>query len=197
MLIVAKDCSRKVLSASSFGRESSRRVARRCAGSWPSWSLRRTCAYRRERGQQALEGAMPSTRWPIRVGTSCTIRSPARPSSRQAANRSISPSARSVAPSSNMTAFEAMAPPSTSVTSRRPSTGAKVFALALHADSFGEPSCIGSTLCSRGTFSRSEPRCACLWRDIRVEVAGRSTSCHESHSAPVEDLAGAVIHTTG
>jgi hypothetical protein len=94
-----------------------------------------------------------------RVETSCTTRSPARPSTKHPANRSISPIARSVAPSSNAPAFEVIAPPAKSATTRRPSTGAKASALALHSVGIGEPSCVSSSLCRRSTFARSGPQC--------------------------------------
>ena len=92
------------------------------------------------------------------------LRSPARPSVKHRGEPLDQPD-RPIRrrPSSNAPAFDVIAPPSKSATTRRPSTGAKPIAFALHSVGIGEPSCVGSTLCRRKTFPRSGPRCTYLW----------------------------------
>src|SRR3712207_6313728 len=91
---------------------------------------------------------MPKMRWPTSVVRLCSMRSGYRLSWKQAANRSTSLMARSVAPSSSAPASEVIAPPSKDATTARPSTGAKSSCSKIHCVGIGEVLC-------------AEPRCGC------------------------------------
>jgi hypothetical protein len=71
--------------------------------------------------QILVAGAMPNTRCATIAATLCSTCAWARASSKQPANRSTGPIARSVAPSSNAPASDVTSPPSKAATTRRPS----------------------------------------------------------------------------
>ena len=75
-----------------------------------------------------------------------------RPSVKQAAKRSTSPVARSVAPSKSLPAFEVIAPPPKSAITARPSTRANTIGFALHYVGIGELSCGDRSLLSQKHF---------------------------------------------
>ena len=64
--------------------------------------------------------------------------------------------ARSVAPSSRAPAFEAIAPPSNTATTRRPSTGANSNCAGLHSVGIGDFLCVAISLCRRRIFAGSD-----------------------------------------
>src|ERR687891_1279558 len=80
---------------------------------------------------------MANTRWPTSVGSSWATRPGSRPSEKQAAKRSTSPIARSVAPSSSAPASEVIAPPPKSATKSRRSSRANSIGSALHSVCIG------------------------------------------------------------
>src|SRR5207253_2641227 len=120
------------------------------AGSWRrcSWSLR-----------SSYPSAMPNTRWPMSVATSCSIRSRRRASTKQPARRPTRPTTRSVAPSKSAPASEVIVPPSKPASTRRPSTGAKPNKSALHCVGIGENLRRKPSRCCTTTLTHSEPRC--------------------------------------
>jgi hypothetical protein len=95
---------------------------------------------------------------------------------KHAANRPLSPIARSVAPNnSSPPASFVAAPPSNAATTARDSTRAKSNVFALHSVGIGELLCCQISLCCRRTLSDSEPRCtySCEISGLAIVPRGR------------------------
>src|SRR5215213_3944486 len=99
-----------------------------------------SCRRRSWSTRSSWPSALPNTRWPTRVITSCSTRSGARASRKQTAKRRTKPMPRSVIPSSSAPAFEVIAPPSKPATTARLSTGANSNSAGLHSVGIGAPS---------------------------------------------------------
>src|SRR5262249_55179383 len=132
---------------------------------------------------------MPKMRWPIIVATVCSISSSDRLSRKHRANRSISPTAWSAAPSNNPPASEVILPPSKAATTERPATRANPNRSALHSVCIGTPPDPETSHCYNTIFSDSEPRCTYPISEIQARYgAGFGVSSRELTLPDTNDL---------
>ena len=96
-------------------------------------------------------------RWPTIVATVCSISSSDRLSRKHRANRSISPTARSAAPSNIPPASEVILPPSKAPTTERPSTRANPNRSALHSVASGLPLILRQTVATTRFSQKQSP----------------------------------------